>query len=172
MKGAHRVLPRAWQHLLPPRRRVRSEPWAVRSNGLGKLLLRGRIIFTGDSVSLPEKTRAIPILGGGTSLAFVNHDCREKNRKSAMKSSLLPYRSSDAQLSKAGGKDGSIPRLTLALVPVGLALLALVVCGCSPSASRGDTKAGREITSLSPEQCLNGAVIQTSNDQQNYHIQP
>lgn len=58
---------------------------------------------------------------------------------------------------------------------LGLALCAFVVCGCSASASRGDTKAAaaaQPATNLSPEQCLNGAAIETANDQQNYHIQP
>jgi polysaccharide export outer membrane protein len=66
---------------------------------------------------------------------------------------------------------------TVSIAPLALALCALVACGCSASASsasRGDTKAAAapQATNLSPEQCLNGAVIQTSNDQQGYHIQP
>jgi polysaccharide biosynthesis/export protein PslD len=89
-----------------------------------------------------------------------------------MKSSSLPYRSSDAQRGKAGGKDGSSPGPTVVTATVCLALVALAVCGCSASASRGDTKAGSQVARLSPEQCLNGAVIQTSNDERSYHIQP
>ena len=66
---------------------------------------------------------------------------------------------------------------TVSIAPLALALCALVACGCSASASsasRGDTKAAAapQASNLSPEQCLNGAVIQASNDQQGYHIQP
>lgn len=89
-----------------------------------------------------------------------------------MKSSSLPYRGSDAQRGKADGKDGSSPGPTLVTATIGLALVVLTVCGCSASASRGDTKAGAQVARLSPEQCLNGAAIQTSNDERNYHIQP
>ena len=55
-----------------------------------------------------------------------------------------------------------------------LALCALALYGCSASASRGDTQngSGSKAANLSPEQCLNGAAIQTAADQQNYHIQP
>lgn len=55
---------------------------------------------------------------------------------------------------------------------LGVALCALLLCGCSASASRGDTKSAPATANVSPEQCLNGAVIQASNDQQNYRIQP
>jgi protein involved in polysaccharide export with SLBB domain len=55
----------------------------------------------------------------------------------------------------------------------GFALCALILYGCSASASRGDTQANRQTTTnLSPDQCFNGAAIQTAADQQTYHIQP
>ena len=55
--------------------------------------------------------------------------------------------------------------------PLGLALCALLLYGCSASASRGDTQGGPQVANLAPEQCLENAAIQSASDQQNYHIQ-
>jgi polysaccharide biosynthesis/export protein len=107
--------------------------------------------------------------------AFVNQNGREGDKKSAMKKSPLICRNFDAPRDNARRKNGSRPRLTLPMGPLGVALCALLIYGCSASASRGDTQAGPQAANaanVSPEQCLSGAVIQTSNDQQNYHIQP
>jgi polysaccharide biosynthesis/export protein len=85
------------------------------------------------------------------------------------------YRNSKALRDSAGCKIGWRPRLALPMGSLGVALFALVLHGCSASASasRGDTQAASQAAAnSSPEQCLSGAVIQTSNDQQNYHIQP
>ena len=86
-------------------------------------------------------------------------------------------RNSDAPRDNTRGKNGSHLRLMLPVGALGVTLCALVLYGCSASSSassgsRGDTQAGAQVANLSPEQCLNGGVIQTSNDQQNYHIQP
>lgn len=89
-----------------------------------------------------------------------------------MKSSLFLFRSSHPESRKGRGRDGASPTLALSMRPIGLALCALVICGCSTSAPRGDVKAGSETANLSPEQCLGGAAIQAANDPQNYHIQP
>src|SRR5579859_339156 len=71
----------------------------------------------------------------------------------------------------ARGREGSSPRLTLPMGPLGLALCALFLYGCSASASRGDTQGGPQVANLAPEQCLENAAIQSAGDQQNYHIQ-
>ncbi len=71
---------------------------------------------------------------------------------------------------------GPDERLGMRMGVLGLALCAFTLCGCSAAASRGDTRGGAKTANLSlnlsPEQCLNGAAIQTASDQQNYHIQP
>lgn len=83
------------------------------------------------------------------------------------------HRNFDRQRGKRCGKDDSSTRRELSIRPLGLALCALVLYGCSASASRGDTQAGPQATTnLSPEQCFSSAAIQTAADQQNYHIQP
>jgi polysaccharide export outer membrane protein len=97
-----------------------------------------------------------------------------------MKSSSFICRSSDARRREGRGhegRDGDRPNSVLAfsIGSVGLALCALVFCGCSTSATRashGDVPAGSQTTNVSPEQCLGGAAIQAANDPQNYHIQP
>lgn len=95
-----------------------------------------------------------------------------------MKNPSAVCHNSKAQRSIQCSKESN-PRLTLATVgPIGLALCAFVLCGCSASASRGErgdsvgARPATAATNLSPEQCLSGAAIETANDQQNYHIQP
>jgi polysaccharide biosynthesis/export protein len=82
-------------------------------------------------------------------------------------------RNSDAARDNTRSKKGSRSRLMLPMGALGVALCALVLYGCSASASasRGDTQGAAQAASESPEQCLSGGVIQTANDQQNYHIQ-
>src|SRR5262249_18720339 len=89
-----------------------------------------------------------------------------------MKSSLFVHCSSDVQRRQNRGESRSNPMLTRSMGPLGLMLCAVVLYGCSASASRGDVAAGAQTTNISPEQCMSGAAIQTASDQQNYHIQP
>ena len=81
-------------------------------------------------------------------------------------------RNSDEVRDYRGSKNGLRPRLMLSMGALGVTLCALILYGCSASASRGETQAAPQAATVSPEQCLNGGVIQTANDQQNYHIQP
>ena len=81
-------------------------------------------------------------------------------------------RNSDETREYTGSKNGLRPRLMLSMGALGVTLCALILYGCSASASRGETQAAPQAATVSPEQCLNGGVIQTANDQQNYHIQP
>jgi polysaccharide biosynthesis/export protein len=97
---------------------------------------------------------------------------RRRDRKSAMEISRLIRPNSDAARRKARGTNGARLALKLPMAVPGLALCGLVFCGCSASAPRGDIKGAPQAANVSPEQCLSGAVIQASNDQQNYHIQP
>jgi polysaccharide export outer membrane protein len=65
-----------------------------------------------------------------------------------------------------------------AVWPMCLVLGALVLAGCSASATRGDLAGGAQATAVSPEQCLNNGAVQSAAlepaavDPRSYHIQP
>src|SRR5690242_8831052 len=94
-----------------------------------------------------------------------------------MKSSSLVRRGGDApQCGDRGrgnsGRDESSTMAKRSMAALGLSICALILYGCSASASHGDVAGDHEAAKVSPEQCLTGGALMTANDPSNYHIQP
>src|SRR5258708_8982311 len=94
-------------------------------------------------------------------------------QRSTMKESTPMCRNSDEARDYTGSKNGLRPRLMmLSMGALGVTLCALILYGCSASASRGETQAAPQSPTVTPARRLTRAGLQTPTDRHNYHIHP